>query len=960
MQSSRKTRQQRIFDAIVSKMSKTGDLSTGVTRPVVKPRSPALREFNLNSNPRAASLIPEQGPGIEIEVSFGTFEKGVFHPGIDTAELFEVLTGDGFTYRIENSLVEIFSDISPQGVINTRKITVFEPFRITFETKNREMRVDYPEWGVRISKSRETQLIPGDERIPYWNSIPNTARSRQRTIFIAPSGHSLSGFEVHFTRVSEVSSRGTFSRTELEIEAVEEVNIQHIQTAVDYMLRVLSGGGEVVQSSETQRVIVEHNTLINRQRTIDSIVNKRFKESSETDPRKKRGLRSRILREVVKEVEQGKIEVRDVPRDKLVGGYWNKPVNLKPVNLLEAHSWYPTVKLDGVRMFMFANSHGIYLINPPNTITRVGDGIPNLSPTLIDGEFMKFEKQNLSVYYAFDILYSNGFESFVKDNDLDGRLRVLETYTEMIVPRLSDIRYHVKEFFKRGDNYDRIRDCLESMNSLQAQFPGQNVVDGIILQPSALPYVNKATYKWKPESMLTIDFLVRFNSQLPSRLTSAAPQYRYALLVGGEKGLQAFKGTRRFPFDGFFVSPTQEFSNRDLNNSIIEFRFDKSIKSFVPLRLRSDKTEPNFYKTALSVWSDIQNPMPVETQAGRDLSVMRRYHNQLKDKMLQTHFGEGDVIVDIGSGRGGDLLKWQERGFSKVFAVEPNMANLKELNKRLVKLTKPINVQTINSGIEDTETIERVIGDEKVTGVVSFFSLTFMPSSEENFNRFIETMAIMPKGTKFVGMVMDGDTVRFELEKSKEEDMNNEIARLAATRKKPNMSQIRKLVKKEWEDAAAEFHSDGFDISQLTAFSGEFGDKISINIKDETSMVKDQEEYLVYFGMLTKRLSAIGYKLRIEGLLNTGKTFNALPQTGQEFCAMNRMFVFERTSTKGIKPPTPVAEAPKTPEKVVIEMEEPEAFEEEIDEEEEIEDDEEEELMEELDDVFGDDEEDIE
>ena len=113
------------------------------------------------------------------------------------------------------------------------------------------------------------------------------------------------------------------------------------------------------------------------------------------------------------------------------------------------------------------------------------------------------------------------------------------------------------------------------------------------------------------------------------------------------------------------------------NNTIVEYAYDYERKMLVPSRVRHDKIKPNSYDIASDIWSDILLPIDNETMKGNTLLLMKRYHNRIKRELF---VGNGKYLLDIGSGRGGDINKW--KGFDKIVAVEPNPEHIKELRRR--------------------------------------------------------------------------------------------------------------------------------------------------------------------------------------------------------------------------------------------------------------------------------------
>lgn len=116
--------------------------------------------------------------------------------------------------------------------------------------------------------------------------------------------------------------------------------------------------------------------------------------------------------------------------------------------------------------------------------------------------------------------------------------------------------------------------------------------------------------------------------------------------------------------------------------------------SLAPRRLRLDKLRPNGETIANDVWQDIKQPLSFETVAGStNFGLLYGQNNRLKSQIYNRAFNGGAgaswsaVLVDLGSGRGGDLSKFAKHINSgvlrAVILVEPDEQNFAELLVRI-------------------------------------------------------------------------------------------------------------------------------------------------------------------------------------------------------------------------------------------------------------------------------------
>nr|WOF72282.1 mRNA capping enzyme [Saccharomycopsis crataegensis] len=96
------------------------------------------------------------------------------------------------------------------------------------------------------------------------------------------------------------------------------------------------------------------------------------------------------------------------------------------------------------------------------------------------------------------------------------------------------------------------------------------------------------------------------------------------------------------------------------NYSIYEF--DKDLKL---IKERPDKNKANFK------FPYDDNPL-YRIAYGIGIPSLRAFHNKVKLELLNK-IKNRNVLLDVGSGKGGDMGKWQKLGFKKIYAVDPEL-----------------------------------------------------------------------------------------------------------------------------------------------------------------------------------------------------------------------------------------------------------------------------------------------
>jgi len=570
---------------------------------------------------------------------------------------------------------------------------------------------------------------------------------------------------------------------------------------------------------------------------------------------------------------------------KIFGDYENKPKNIK-INYMLEKDFDPsvTIKLDGKRYSLVFTKNGTYMFNPPYDIIKVGPRVKKLKGTVIDCEYLLYYDNILkdiaiSNVYGFDILFFKGED--VRKLDFNKRLALLETIPDYI-EKLYGIEYHTKVYFKGDNFYDRTKRAFEDINTNDT-YGKYGLVDGLIFQPKHW-YKNNHTYKWKDAKDLTIDFLFEpMNTAQIVTTVGMSPDDSeihhgkiFWLKMGDKTGNIVFSGSQSHHYGGYVVLESEIFDGQNLTNKIVECYWDSERENFLPRLIREDKDRPNYQRTVLDIWEDIMNPIPQATMEGNTLQLMRKYHNGRKLAMLTKEFRENSTIIDIGSGRGGDLQKWNKIKMKTVYAIDPNTKNLAELQRRLRENTIKTDVKVMNHGAEKYSIISKELkknGDlEKLNGIVSFASLTFFPKERKTYDDILKTIDLLPLGGKFIGFVFDGEKVKGLLE---------------SARLKEGID----------EDEVAEYDTGAYTIRQASEFDDNvIGNEIEIDIKDQTSMVKAQTEWLFYFEPFRQSLEDMGFKLISSGFLNNGDKYDVLPESSKVFSKVNKSFVFQRIS----------------------------------------------------------------
>lgn len=380
----------------------------------------------------------------------------------------------------------------------------------------------------------------------------------------------------------------------------------------------------------------------------------------------------------------------------------NKPQNIKFSNITDLLLNYGiTIKADGIRHFLYTNENGSYLIG--KDIIKISD--EKSKRNLFDVEVMK-EISDYITIYIIDMIIEDGISI--------SNLNLSERYEKFIEFDINKYKIKKKEFRFPTTSKRYFRDIkyfLEHIDDIPS--------DGIIFTPNSY-YGFPSVFKWKPIQKLTIDVKLKNNK----------------LFVMEDNKEVEFKIDAN-------ISELYKY-----NEGIMEIQYIPNENKFILYRMRTDVNVPNDLKTALQIWRQLQNPITIDDLLNNNLTLMRKYHNRVKFSIYNYLKDMGkNIIIDIGSGRGGDILKWKENELL-VIAVEPNEDNIEEFNKRLNSIQYD-NVKLVKSGLEDYKYTD------KVKAITFFNSVTFF-----TIEQIINFLTHLQKDGILIVMGMDGKTLK--------------------------------------------------------------------------------------------------------------------------------------------------------------------------------------------------------
>lgn len=322
-----------------------------------------------------------------------------------------------------------------------------------------------------------------------------------------------------------------------------------------------------------------------------------------------------------------------------------------------------TYKLDGERRYVCITSYGIYSINRSKHIFVVSDKFLDIrNQSILDCEY--FDNK----YYIIDSIMVRS--SIVIDNNLVQRLNNISKISHILPSNICN-----KDYYTCSNT--RMLSMIDTVFKSDAY-------DGIILIRVDKGYYNK---QYKIKKLSTCDMV--------------------------------FDGYDLLSSDGIKYNI---YGANDLSiGSIYECIYDESSTSWKVIKCRTDRDTGNYSGV---IRESLESVTLYNIEEQKHI-IMASYHNKIKDLILSTHYDNG-VLLDIGSGRGGDILKWKR--YNKVYCIEHDPLVVEELYARIGE-HNVTNVVVIFTKLLDYDTIYSTI-KEKISNITIFFSIMMMTGDD--------------------------------------------------------------------------------------------------------------------------------------------------------------------------------------------------------------------------------------
>lgn len=148
--------------------------------------------------------------------------------------------------------------------------------------------------------------------------------------------------------------------------------------------------------------------------------------------------------------------------------------------------------------------------------------------------------------------------------------------------------------------------------------------------------------------------------------------------------------------------------------------------------------------------------------------TLRAFHNKIKGELIQRgcHMTDPNVqtLLDIGVGRGGDIMKWHNNQIPKVVGIDIEYTYIREAIRRFnqahLRNVRDYRFYVIKNGDSFYTTLEKRHLNTLYDMISCQFCLHYFASSEECLHEFFSNIShVLKPGGLFIGTVPNGDKI---------------------------------------------------------------------------------------------------------------------------------------------------------------------------------------------------------
>lgn len=338
---------------------------------------------------------------------------------------------------------------------------------------------------------------------------------------------------------------------------------------------------------------------------------------------------------------------------------FQKPVTM--TNIFEVlnkpNDWLVTPKIDGVRRFIYILEDIVFSIDLTGNIRFVC----NVEKTICDGTVIIDSECLDDIYNIIDIVVYD--EKYIGNKSFSYRQN-----------KINDIILHLQQEIFIAKPYKTYNTFYELAQIYNLWLTNYNI-DGLIFVKKHTDYMQRVI-KWKDINTVDLEMSILDNNII---LKTCNNHIVYTSdsdnnIVNIEITKDENNVINTIKFENSIIYDLSR--NDELKLGIWEFSVIGNKYNII--RSRQDKSKAN----SKYIFDKNVNPsLPVNVFTGIGSTMMRKYHNKIKHLLLNNLNSDNSVILDIGTGQGGDITKWKKA--KQVYCIEPNEVSINEMIERI-------------------------------------------------------------------------------------------------------------------------------------------------------------------------------------------------------------------------------------------------------------------------------------
>jgi hypothetical protein len=701
-----------------------------------------LKRFLQNVTPNKNS---------EYEIRFGNF---ITDKNDRTKKRFDASVEIDYFYRLKSFLKELPGsefiktnsiDFSYQ-IDQDRIRRIVENGQEKFMIKQSQRPIDIYDYNIRLAQSSE-KFINKPVGVNWETTVPQIVRIKNRFSYIFPFGR----FDLTIVNegTSETLAKNNTSKYEVEFEVYVN-NYDIVVSFIEILLQIKQENFMIITPYERYNIVNQYKQMVGQN-----------------------GYASFV-------------------------GAQPQTLHKNQLTLLYKDLYSVTDKADGDRYFMMVDNFGnvYFLDNNLNGILKT-DLKSDFRNCLIDGELVREYKGSVLSkmnFYAFDILVLN-------NRDLRGDTNFL--------------------FEKRFENLKKVTDSIKNSELYTCEckqfiyrnvFMGSEIImadiknkpyhnDGLIFTPMNEPYPKKNKWenllKWKPADQNTIDFYsvkkgdywelyvqhqIKEGQVQGNKTVAQKVLFNINELCASNEIETEITFKTTFPDNQLDPTTSEKFQS----DTVIEYKWDTTMKKFVPLRTRWDKTanprkHGNYSSVACDIWNNIQNPVTLETiyqmtnnsttstNSDESFFFERKtvFHRKINSYLSNKYINQGDNLLEINYKKGDSLSLYNER-VNNLYGVDFEYINSKTNLANIIKKAKQLKIQNYSFYDTTFDTCVSQTAKNFYKNCNTIFSinngLTNFFGCQENLSQLIEFLnaSLNETGTIIINLIDSNEIKNLE------------------------------------------------------------------------------------------------------------------------------------------------------------------------------------------------------